>query len=272
MTSAPHCMWSVPPLARRCAAGIEAELRDKIGSSARAEMRPGGTRGAERAEWFLRSRGDAPTLVEYCRATVVVPPLARRCADSRDQWPWTRVGSSARAEMRPSEAGLQATDDGFLRSRGDAPHLSREVSRKVLVPPLARRCAFFRCRLLFAGVGSSARAEMRPCEMLPRGAGIWFLRSRGDAPHLDTSGSRNLLVPPLARRCAPRYRRMPMKVYGSSARAEMRPLTGTVGDTSTSVPPLARRCASSMFISSAPIKGSSARAEMRPTARIRRSA
>ena len=174
----------VPPLARRCAVLPAFAKRAPDGSSARAEMRLLPRRRASPHERFLRSRGDAPPTRLRIVPMPRVPPLARRCALRRLNTKSTRRGSSARAEMRRAMRFSSSKCLWFLRSRGDAPEGQYLVDSTGEVPPLARRCARVRFNHDVEKIGSSARAEMRPSQMLPRGAGIWFLRSRGDAPLL----------------------------------------------------------------------------------------
>ena len=172
----------VPPLARRCAAKsffLEAYWR---GSSARAEMRRHRTGSESRPRGFLRSRGDAPFLIDNIIYSYEVPPLARRCAIDIDASSGHMRGSSARAEMRHIPAIRRALSGRFLRSRGDAPCTIKDTTADAGVPPLARRCAFFHRLDLYRLGGSSARAEMRPVLSRTRTAVCRFLRSRGDAP------------------------------------------------------------------------------------------
>ena len=186
-------------------------------------MRLAATPACAAVDGFLRSRGDAPV----ARACVVdpspVPPLARRCAFLERFLSATNNGSSARAEMRPIASMAHALDLGFLRSRGDAPCTSASGAFLNSVPPLARRCAAAHAFDPVVGSGSSARAEMRPCAPLSAVLGSWFLRSRGDAPHVASPTAGSSAVPPLARRCASWCARLRPRAAGSSARAEMRP-------------------------------------------------
>ena len=155
--------------------------------------------------WFLRSRGDAPRALYDIYFLREVPPLARRCARSRDAQSCASAGSSARAEMRRLPAFGRRGSDGFLRSRGDAPP---EEPAPVRNP-----------------TGSSARAEMRPSRAYAASPAPRFLRSRGDAPRTGLESTLAKAVPPLARRCASSSDCGSRLKRGSSARAEMRRAT-----------------------------------------------
>ena len=92
----------------------------------------------------------------------MVPPLARRCAQTICFVVRRDVGSSARAEMRHTMCRCAGMDPWFLRSRGDAPFGEPSAIAASRVPPLARRCASTPALPTEAEKGSSARAEMRP--------------------------------------------------------------------------------------------------------------
>ena len=232
---------------------------------------------------FLRSRGDAPDHHGPLRAAYRVPPLTRRCAVSDPPVDHVHVGSSAHAEMRPrvhhSPSGLMR----FLRSRGDAHVVDAGTATADGVPPLTRRCARDDRAPRGRREGSSAHAEMRPSSRTGPAGSTWFLRSRGDAPHVFDRCLPNRVVPPLTRRCAADWPRGDTTRRGSSAHAEMRRRLGMAlggrrgflrsrGDAPCAeslalrralVPPLTRRCAHVLQAYTRQARGSSAHAEMR---------
>ncbi len=279
---------SVPPLTRRCARPARSGAARMAGSSAHAEMRPPSRQSSQHVRRFLRSRGDAPRVYRYALYVLPVPPLTRRCALPRCLRCGAGRGSSAHAEMRPSTIRGTTAHGGFLRSRGDAPHVQNFVVAHAPVPPLTRRCALRGHRRELRAHGSSAHAEMRPSVRVHESDFLGFLRSRGDAPSTRPCGVRGRAVPPLTRRCAAGVRLRERRVVGSSAHAEMRPSSWrrtaprsgflrSRGDAPTrpigpehayGVPPLTRRCAQPGGLSHGSHPGSSAHAEMR---RARRS-
>ena len=274
----------VPPLTRRCANTSSAMAYLFLGSSAHAEMRRSSPRITRRRNWFLRSRGDAPTRSPPTVTAFGVPPLTRRCAHHhRSLAPHAR-GSSAHAEMRRHRRSRGRRRGGFLRSRGDAPDVRDYVASWSPVPPLTRRCAAERQHRESLRLGSSAHAEMRLKRPACAFAMIRFLRSRGDAPPTSSPGSSGSSVPPLTRRCALATAGVLAGLSGSSAHAEMRrgrsrTSSGTSwflrsrGDAPVQVvtyavlalvPPLTRRCAPLADPPRRRWYGSSAHAEMRP--------
>ena len=275
---------AVPPLTRRCAPRADARAVVLGGSSAHAEMRPRVMAFCCVFRRFLRSRGDAPGARTRQDDRSGVPPLTRRCANTRGEGRPACSGSSAHAEMRPFHARGALVRVRFLRSRGDAPAAAAACSSSSVVPPLTRRCAPKTHRRRAVGSGSSAHAEMRPCEEIDAELAVRFLRSRGDAPAGRGDRSGRIRVPPLTRRCAPRPPALPCAPRGSSAHAEMRrrrctsasgvtgflrsrgdaPGTGSLVTVTEGVPPLTRRCARERAVEESSGKGSSAHAEMRP--------
>ncbi len=196
----------------------------------------------------------------------------------------TLAGSSAPAEMRPSRRSRRAWTSRFLRPRGDAPTCSGMMLNGVRVPPPPRRCASRARSWARRSGGSSAPAEMRPLVGRSGRAHRRFLRPRGDAPPPCNSDRFAGSVPPPPRRCAASSGYGLAESSGSSAPAEMRPITASAsysqsrflrprGDAPgastwlvirTPVPPPPRRCALRFLKLSDFLKGSSAPAEMRP--------
>ena len=173
--------------------------------------------------WFLRSRGDAPSVRTRRSKRDEVPPLTRRCAVDAERAALHLAGSSAHAEMRRRRRVAQSGCSWFLRSRGDAPGERFGVRFALEVPPLTRRCAENHLEAVGEVPGSSAHAEMRPIPSASQRSFPRFLRSRGDAPadaHRDMLRNK---VPPLTRRCAAAVFQLDRLCPGSSAHAEMRP-------------------------------------------------
>ena len=178
-----HVAKMAPPPTRRCATVLLESSSPIAGSSAHAEMRPGGSSTSTTRSGLLRPRGDAPLLAVTFESRERAPPPTRRCAPRDLQRVCSGAGSSAHAEMRPRSRIGGSGEGGLLRPRGDAPPSAQRTARRATAPPPTRRCAHDgvgvsatipgsppptrRCALaghaqLEPGHGSSAHAEMRP--------------------------------------------------------------------------------------------------------------
>ncbi len=233
---------------------------------------------------FLRPRGDAPDGEAAERRAARVPPPTRRCAPPATSERGRDRGSSAHAEMRLAIRGPRGAAAGFLRPRGDAPSSYSLRLARAAVPPPTRRCAPSGLDSEWHAAGSSAHAEMRPCECSSPRASCRFLRPRGDAPPARLRPPCPPRVPPPTRRCALARQGTVLAERGSSAHAEMRPsrsdsvccalrflrprgdapLTHPHGADLLEVPPPTRRCARVDGSRGMDVYGSSAHAEMRP--------
>ena len=91
-----------PSPTRRCAPAAGDADDAGRGSSAHAEMRPGGVRAERRARRLLRPRGDAPRSGSRSVSSRRAPPPTRRCAVLGVNRQEHGCGSSAHAEMRPA--------------------------------------------------------------------------------------------------------------------------------------------------------------------------
>ncbi len=272
-----------PPPTRRCAPHQARAGAGAVGSSAHAEMRPGGRAVPEPIHGLLRPRGDAPRSHRSKPRRPSAPPPTRRCARRAAVDAVGELGSSAHAEMRPTPPTGQGARCRLLRPRGDAPasHDVRDDVRRA--PPPTRRCAPCVIAVERAMTGSSAHAEMRRRASPARTSPRRLLRPRGDAPSARTISSCSRRAPPPTRRCALDGRSGSPPRAGSSAHAEMRrchrrdaaaplrllrprgdaPARANSDDNIVLAPPPTRRCARERSAVHASGQGSSAHAEMR---------
>ena len=105
----------VPPHARRSAPHPQTPQERDRGSSARAEVGPGGAATSALTSRFLRTRGGRPATSSGRRAFRAVPPHARRSAPLPSATASTWSGSSARAEVGPETQRKDGNRSRFLR-------------------------------------------------------------------------------------------------------------------------------------------------------------
>ncbi len=184
----------VPPPTRRCTLKRQLVEPRGVGSSAHAEMHPVYSWTAQRDGRFLRPRGDAPYPSATSPDVTAVPPPTRRCTRVVRDLPQRALGSSAHAEMHPSQSRRTASLRWFLRPRGDAPARSEVSGARDRVPPPTLRCTDAPGHDGEVEGGSSAHAEMHPSRPPQRP----FLRPRGDAPAVLWCVFRGIVITQIA--------------------------------------------------------------------------
>ncbi len=153
------------------------------------------------------------------------PPPARRSTLSHTRPRQVHSGSSARAEIDPSTCLITTLLSRLLRPRGDRPQKMPVAGHVAGAPPPARRSTPIQYPFHVLGTGSSARAEIDPCGSTVPPFQFRLLRPRGDRP--AALSSRNVLreAPPPARRSTPDQACPEGLWRGSSARAEIDPVS-----------------------------------------------
>ena len=148
----------------------------------------------------LRSRGDGPDHEKDDADSVSKPPLTRR---------WTCLAclrgpavrqTSAHAGMNLKCTTLTVGEYAKPRSRGDEPSVVVQYSADDGKTPLTRRWTYSMMLLMPKNHQTSAHAEMDPTRRWPEPSRQANLRSRGDGPPKNQSGSLVASKPPLTRR------------------------------------------------------------------------
>jgi hypothetical protein len=214
----------VPPRARRSAPRLGCPPHDTAGSAACAEVGPGTPLSPRKAVGFLRVRGGRPRPPPSPTEPKEVPPRARRSARECPRVGEVDRGSSACAEVGPTDGLPKSSMVRFLRVRGGRPLDEVRTVRNHTVPPRARRSARLPVEPELSRAVSSACAEVGP-HVDSRTCGAYgFLRVRGGRPGEDCQRhpqiaqfrrSPALLIVQL-RRCrrARRRRRSPIESEG----------------------------------------------------------
>ena len=189
-----------PPLTRRwtCVRCVHTVCRCQ--TSAHAEMDLLDTTYTDLYRPNLRSRGDGPDHEKDDADSVSKPPLTRR---------WTCLAclrgpavrqTSAHAGMNLKCTTLTVGEYAKPRSRGDEPSVVVQYSADDGKTPLTRRWTYSMMLLMPKNHQTSAHAEMDPTRRWPEPSRQANLRSRGDGPPKNQSGSLVASKPPLTRR------------------------------------------------------------------------
>ena len=173
---------SVPPPARRSTPATGRGAGRRAGSSACAEIDLFGSSDSDPWTGFLRLRGDRPEVDVQSGSSSGVPPPARRSTLGPDVAYVVLRGSSACAEIDLQSGNRLFSITWFLRLRGDRPECRLVASTAGRVPPPARRSTRIVLAHSALADGSSACAEIDPCERWRHPGRVRFLRLRGDRP------------------------------------------------------------------------------------------
>ena len=148
----------------------------------------------------LRSRGDGPTAVHAFAILANKPPLTRRWTYANATVDCSTLQTSAHAEMDRILISCMKRVVANLRSRGDGPASGHDLGIVSVKPPLTRRWTYSMMLLMPKNHQTSAHAEMDPTRRWPEPSRQANLRSRGDGPPKNQSGSLVASKPPLTRR------------------------------------------------------------------------
>ena len=191
---------SKPPLTRRWTPSLWGVVDVTPQTSAHAEMDQQTRPFHHLHGTNLRSRGDGPDHEKDDADSVSKPPLTRR---------WTCLAclrgpavrqTSAHAGMNLKCTTLTVGEYAKPRSRGDEPSVVVQYSADDGKTPLTRRWTYSMMLLMPKNHQTSAHAEMDPTRRWPEPSRQANLRSRGDGPPKNQSGSLVASKPPLTRR------------------------------------------------------------------------
>ena len=189
-----------PPLTRRWTSRRRHRPKSSNQTSAHAEMDPSPVCAGIFYFANLRSRGDGPLTYYVANADAVKPPLTRRWTN-KPGLSITYMGqTSAHAEMDLKCTTLTVGEYAKPRSRGDEPSVVVQYSADDGKTPLTRRWTYSMMLLMPKNHQTSAHAEMDPTRRWPEPSRQANLRSRGDGPPKNQSGSLVASKPPLTRR------------------------------------------------------------------------
>ena len=195
-----HFLFCKPPLTRRWTPDLLRRQRRRRQTSAHAEMDQQTRPFHHLHGTNLRSRGDGPDHEKDDADSVSKPPLTRR---------WTCLAclrgpavrqTSAHAGMNLKCTTLTVGEYAKPRSRGDEPSVVVQYSADDGKTPLTRRWTYSMMLLMPKNHQTSAHAEMDPTRRWPEPSRQANLRSRGDGPPKNQSGSLVASKPPLTRR------------------------------------------------------------------------
>ena len=129
--------------------------------------------------------------------------------------------------MHLATGEIDATDDRFPRTRGDAPDAARKGTRIRGLPPHTRGCTHHEATKIREPEASPAHAGMHLSRWVLRLLAIRFPRTRGDAPKALPSRLSTRRLPPHTRGCTVSLQAARKGLAASPAHAGMHRDQGT---------------------------------------------